>query len=358
MNYYFAYLVLSIFFVYTLTKSTFLLNYFIDEHNQEPQKVHVDQISRNGGIIYILLVATAFFFSDVNPKLLIYMIIFLFIGLAEDFFQRVKASIRFILIGLLSLICVYDLGFYVNSFQIPIIDQFFQNYITIQFIFTAIALCVAVNAYNIIDGFNGLLLGVAIIGALILFYVIQNESSSSYIINSVSSHGNIVVLILFLISTVSILLFNFPNAKIFSGDGGAYAIGYFIGIISIIEFNNLGISAWFFSVILCYPMIELFVSFCRRIFLNKKHAFSADFGHLHSMIFLIIRGKGATFLQKNANPLTSVVIWFFYLFQTIPTIIIYKNELYLKLNFLFCLSLYFLLFIMIRIYCRKNKLIK
>ena len=140
----------------------------------------------------------------------------------------------------------------------------------------------------------------------------------------------------------------------FTGDGGAYAIGYLIGVFSIKTYNDLNISAWYFAVILCYPMMELLISFTRRLFLKGGKTFSADLRHLHSLIFIILNNKN-NFLSKNANPCTSVIIWLFYIVQVIPLLFIINNSFYMKINFVFCVLSYLIFYIYIN---HKAKLIK
>ena len=72
---------------------------------------------------------------------------------------------------------------------------------------------------NLIDGFNGLLGIHALIIFTILFFV--NLASANQLSN----------LLFFLILICFIFLyFNFPKAKVFLGDGGAYLVGMLLAI--------------------------------------------------------------------------------------------------------------------------------
>ena len=72
-----------------------------------------------------------------------------------------------------------------------------------------------INGANLIDGFNGLLTINLIIINIILAYVNMNNENLEISILMISQ---IIILL-------SFLLFNFPNAKIFLGDSGAYTMG-------------------------------------------------------------------------------------------------------------------------------------
>ena len=89
-----------------------------------------------------------------------------------------------------------------------------------------------------IDGFNGLLTINLIIINIILVYVNVDNANTKF---SFLLLAQIIILL-------SFLLFNFPKAKIFLGDSGAYLMGSLIAI-NVITTNNLNpdISS-FFSV--------------------------------------------------------------------------------------------------------------
>ena len=94
-----------------------------------------------------------------------------------------------------------------------------------------------INGSNLIDGFNGLLaFQLIIINSILLFINIENEFQTISILIT----AQIITLLIF-------LLFNFPSAKIFMGDGGAYLFGTFTAL-NVIETNNLNpnISSFFF----------------------------------------------------------------------------------------------------------------
>ena len=61
-----------------------------------------------------------------------------------------------------------------------------------------------------------------------------------YFINYQNSNADFVkyLIIFLLVSSVSVLFYNFPKAKIFLGDGGAYFLGVIISLI-IIELSNI-----------------------------------------------------------------------------------------------------------------------
>ena len=118
-----------------------------------------------------------------------------------------------------------------------------------------------INGANLIDGFNGLLAINLIIINIILAYINMNNENLEFAILLISQ---IIILL-------SFLLFNFPSAKIFLGDSGAYIFGALTGLNTIIT-NNLNpkISSFFFCTLLFYLFFEVFFSFFRKLKLKKS----------------------------------------------------------------------------------------
>ena len=113
-----------------------------------------------------------------------------------------------------------------------------------------------INGSNLIDGFNGLLaFQLIIINSILLFINIENEFQTI----SIFITAQIIILLIF-------LLFNFPSAKIFMGDGGAYLFGTFTAL-NVIETNNLNpnISSFFFVFYYFIYFLKYFFHFFRKL---------------------------------------------------------------------------------------------
>ena len=162
-----------------------------------------------------------------------------------------------------------------------------------------------INGANLIDGFNGLLSINLIIINIILTYINISNTNNEFSI----------ILIAQIILLLSFLLFNFPNAKIFLGDSGAYTMGALVGLNTIIT-NNLNpeISSFFFCTLLFYLFFEVFFSFIRKL-IQKKSPIHPDDKHLHMLSFYKI---SSIYGKNKGNYLNSIIINFFYLILIIP----------------------------------------
>jgi UDP-N-acetylmuramyl pentapeptide phosphotransferase/UDP-N-acetylglucosamine-1-phosphate transferase len=121
-------------------------------------------VPRIGGIgIYLALVITALFthlvLKLVRGLLLLELCAFLlpafFIGLIEDLTKKVGVKTRLIASTTSAFLGLYFLNILITKIQVPGLD-WLLGISTIVIIFTVVAVTGLANAYNIIDGFNGL----------------------------------------------------------------------------------------------------------------------------------------------------------------------------------------------------------
>ena len=158
-----------------------------------------------------------------------------------------------------------------------------------------------------------------------------------------------ILLISQIIILLSFLLFNFPSAKIFLGDSGAYLFGALTSLNTIIT-NNLNpkISSFFFCTLLFYLFFEVFFSFFRKL-AQKKSPIYPDEKHLHMLSFYKI---SSVYGKNKGNYLNSVIINLLYLIFIIPGLYL-ANDADLSRYWFFILLLIYLI-----IYSRLYHLIK
>lgn len=97
----------------------------------------------------------------------------------------------------------------------------------LNYIFTVFWLVALTNALNLLDNMDGLAAGVAIIALVNLAAVLQPSQATVTMMAVVAG------------SLLGFLIFNFNPAKIFMGDTGSLAIGFFLGCASILGAKNL-----------------------------------------------------------------------------------------------------------------------
>jgi len=338
---------LGIFFNYYLIKNykLLLLKKIADTEFNKPQAFHRFPAIRSGGItILIFLLFLIFFYENKNNYLLSIIalsIFFFIIGFAEDIKIHAKPELRLFYLLIVSFLIIYYFDIQVLNTQITFLNNIIFSNKFLSIIFTCFCLLFITNGCNFIDGFNGLLILQTIIILGILYFVNNYNSNDLYIHN----------IILFFISIfISILIFNFPNAKIFLGDSGAYISGIILSITTI-QISNLNqkITPFFFACLLFYIFFEVIFSFFRKVFIEKKSPFKPDNKHLHMLIFKSLNKSIKNSLK--ANFLTSLIINITYLIIISPIFFFYKQENFCKTYFCFLTILYLFIYLFLK---KKN----
>lgn len=305
------------------------------------QRVHNGEVSRLGGLLIYFYLFCIYFLNYINQQFIFNILIsalpFVFVSVKEDLFYNTTPKIR-----LISMIISCLIFFYINPLEFPVINipylNDLLNFYPIQIIFFTFSIIIVMNGMNLIDGMNGLLTFTSIfqLMALILLASLNND------------YELIFLLIIFIIPMILFLFFNFPFAKVFIGDTGAYFIGFVNSILVIYLFGkNENISSWLAVLILFYPSFELFFSFIRKV-LSDLSPFKPDLFHLHSIIYkLFLQNK-----YKYANALTTLSLFMFYV---TPLAFIYYLNLYQNsLSILYIIFLLLILYLFIYYFTNKK----
>ncbi|MDP9162168.1 MAG: undecaprenyl/decaprenyl-phosphate alpha-N-acetylglucosaminyl 1-phosphate transferase, partial [Acidobacteriota bacterium] len=128
------------------------------------------------------------------------------------------------------------------------------------------------NAFNLIDGIDGLAAGSALFSALVIFVIALLNGSYFVSLTSVALLGCIL----------AFLRYNFHPATIFLGDSGSLFIGFVLSALGLASGQaSPTLIAVAIPVVACgLPILETGLSVLRR-FMNDKPLFTADRDHIH-----------------------------------------------------------------------------
>jgi len=128
------------------------------------------------------------------------------------------------------------------------------------------------NIVNLIDGFDGLASGLGLFMAMTLGIVAFFSQQLPVAWYAFSLAG----------ALLGFLVFNFPPARIFLGDGGAYLIGFCIASLSLTSSNKGSIAAVLLVTIVALgvPILDTTFALFRRAFRGFP-LFHADDEHIH-----------------------------------------------------------------------------
>jgi len=281
----------------------------LDKDFLKPQAFHEFPVTRSGGVASIVSLSIFFVIYYLLYSKILYDYIFIsysmfLIGFLDDLKVSIKPFKRLILMVLLLFLFIYILPIKIFNMDIPFLMSLMSSHI-FSSVFVLLCFLFVINGANLIDGFNGLLAINIIIINIVLVYINMNNENFEFSILLISQ---IIILL-------SFLLFNFPNAKIFLGDSGAYLFGALTSLNTIIT-NNLNpkISSFFFCTLLFYLFFEVFFSFFRKL-MQKKSPIYPDDKHLHMLSFYKI---SSIYGKNKGNYLNSIIINFFYIILIIP----------------------------------------
>ena len=253
------------------------------------------------------------------------------VGFLDDLKIKISPSKRLALMIIFLFALIYSIPIKILNIDIPFINILLNNEI-FSSLFVLLCFLFIINGANLIDGFNGLLSINLIIINSILSYINLNSGNIEFTIFII---GQIIILL-------SFLLFNFPKAKIFLGDSGAYLFGSLTALNAIITNNlNPNYSSFFFCIILFYLFFEVFFSFFRKI-IQKKSPIHPDNKHLHMLTFKKI---SLIFGKDKGNYINSIIINFIYLLLVLPAFLFAKDPMISRYWFFSLIIIYLLIYL-------------
>lgn len=267
------------------------------------QSAHTSPTPRIGGvaiaaglIVSVFLVPNAIQYTYV---LFVLSLVPVFLaGLAEDLSYGVSPRWRLIAAALSSLLAMILLDAWIARVDVPGFD-WLLTFLPVAVIFTMFATAGVCNAFNLIDGLNGLSAGTGIITAIGLAAIAHLTEQAQ--LASIS--------FMLIAALMGFLVFNYPWGKIFLGDAGAYSLGHALAWFSVIlMFRVPELTPWAVVLIFFWPLADTFFAIYRR-HRSGRPADQPDRLHYHQLVmrFLEIRYMGRS-KRQIANPLATIAM--------------------------------------------------
>ena len=243
------------------------------------RKVHISPVPRVGGIAitvsYAITMAVALLipppfgyliehdFPDVWKLLIAAGLIFL-TGLLDDLiglkpWQKLAEQLTGALLA-------YFGGVQIHLFRGSELD------VWVSIPITMIWLVGCTNAFNLIDGLDGLAAGVGLFATLTM------------VLSALANHNLDMAMVTIPLAgaLLAFLRYNFNPASVFLGDSGSLTIGFLLGCYGVIWSHKsatlLGLTAPLMAMSI--PLLDAGLSIVRR-FLRHQPIFGADRGHIH-----------------------------------------------------------------------------
>jgi UDP-GlcNAc:undecaprenyl-phosphate/decaprenyl-phosphate GlcNAc-1-phosphate transferase len=253
---------------------------FLD-HPDGVRKKHAGAVPRVGGIAIVLAYVATFAIAFGLPFSYTYVLHralphILHLGLAGSVVfvtgvldDRLRLSAWKKLIGMISAaVLAYAAGIRVD---IHILHSL-PAWPGLGFVLTVVWLVGCTNAFNLIDGMDGLAAGVGLMATVTMLIAALTQGNLPLALATMPLAGCLL----------GFLRYNFNGASVFLGDCGSLLIGFMLGCFGAL-WSEKSVTLVALTVPLLavsIPLLEVVLSILRR-YLRNKPIFEADRGHIH-----------------------------------------------------------------------------
>lgn len=205
------------------------------------------------------------------------------------------------------------LGFRCGEVELPF-GYVISSAPAVSFLLTIGWIVMVTNAFNLIDGIDGLTAGTGIVAGLVIFFLASKHGVSVPVIGTLALVG----------ALAGFLRFNLPPARIFLGDGGALGIGYAVAVLAMASSQKSTTAVVLIVplLVLGLPLVDTLGAILRRAAghlrergtsgLNPidlgRAVMSGDRGHVH---YLLLRAgwsvRGVLFLLYGLSAALGVL---------------------------------------------------
>lgn len=264
----------------------------VDSPNKE-RKIHKTPTPLLGGVAVILsfCIGVGLLWPDIQsehimPKYIIGVVIgalILLVGGALDDKYDLSPVVQ-VLFPILATITVIASGIGINYISNPFGDILHLDNMqldVVQFhgvayqvtlfadLFTVAWLMGTMYTTKFLDGLDGLVSGITIIGAIVIFGISLS--------GKVGQHETAWLALIVAAAFFGFLFFNWHPARIFLGESGSLFAGFILGVLAIISGGKIATAL----LILGIPILDVLWVIIRRLVVEKRSPFSADRKHLH-----------------------------------------------------------------------------
>lgn len=243
--------------------------------------LHTKPLPRIGGVgIYLAFLVTVIAFCAVPkwgqqvfaPRMLVGFLIAtcsIFLMGAYDDLKSLRPHSK-VMFELIAAVFLYFSGFGLHNLDLSLGSHAIGK--PVGFALTVIWVLLITNAFNLIDGLDGLAVGTALLSAIVVIAI------------SLVRHNDLVTMLSCALfgTLLGFVPFNFHPASIFMGDSGSLFIGFALGALSLSGWSGPPTVTGVAIPILCFglPIVDVTLAVARR-FLKRQPLFRADADHVH-----------------------------------------------------------------------------
>lgn len=307
--------------------------HILDHPNE--RSLHTQAVPRTGGVAILMGIASAFLllygFADFSLATVGWITsgaaVVALVSLIDD---RQSLSVRLRLLGqVVSAGLVVAGGLWLHESELPGADGAWAP--TIGVVLSMLYLIWMVNLYNFMDGMDGFAGGMAVIGFGTFVVLGTLVGNSAFIATS----------LIIASAAAGFLVFNFPPARIFMGDGGSATLGMLAGGLSLWGVRDGVFPFWVALLVFSPFIVDATVTLLRRLGrgervwqAHKSHYYQRlvqfGWGHKKTVLYeyvLMLACGFSALLAQYLNPQGQVaLILFWCLVYLLLMIGVYRME--------------------------------
>ena len=248
----------------------------IMDHPNE-RSSHSMPTPRGGGLAIVLIVMGAGGWSASEAGLdrsLVYLIsgaVIAWLGWRDDV-HSLSPRVRFTVQGLVAAVSIYGLGYF-KFVTIPLFGELYLGWVGI--LITFLWIVGLTNAYNFMDGIDGIAGGVALAAALGWMMLASNMQNGFVFWVSLAVAAG----------SLGFLFHNWSPAKIFMGDVASTFLGYTFAVLPLLSADQGGDALMLGTLLMWTFIMDAGVTFIRRA-LKREQLFSAHRTHLYQRLVI------------------------------------------------------------------------
>ncbi len=245
--------------------------------NPNERSSHSIPMPLGGGLaIVVLVLATSLGVININQaeweRSFIYIAlgaILALVGWRDDLFS-LSPNYRFVVQGLVAIISILGMGYF-KIVRVPLLGDL--NLGAVGIIITFFWIIGMINAYNFMDGIDGMAGGVAVVAGV------------GWMILSANVHNPFVFWVALSIAATSLgfLGHNWPPAKIFMGDVASTFLGYSFAVLPLLSASQTGDALTVGTLLMWIVIMDTFMTFLRRL-VKGENVFSGHRSHLFQQL--------------------------------------------------------------------------
>lgn len=300
-----------LFLVFFSASLTFLCRRYVRimDHANE-RSMHSEPVPRSGGIAIVgtFVVGTLTYYGFRGEYFVDYAsfwgvfaaaIVVSIVSLYDDITNR---SLSYKLVSQVAgAVILITFGLVINVWTVPLIGT--VSFGPLRYTMTILWIVGMTNAFNFMDGIDGLAAGVAVVAAVVF-------SAFAYMTGSgVSFHVGYIIAA----ACIGFMLFNYPRATIFMGDVGSTFLGVTFGALAILSshYEHHHTPFALMPILFANFILETFFTFVWRL-VTGQHVFSPHKLHPYQLL-----------VQMGFVPKKVAVIYFLQTFALAGLCVVY-----------------------------------